>query len=387
MLILKAYRYRSEPNSFQREAFEQYAGCCRFVWNWALDQRRQYYAATGKSVSWVDQANQLKHLKKQFPFLAQAPSQSLQQVLKDLDRAYKGFFKAGRGFPRFKKKGVHDAFRLPQGFRLIGNYVRLPKVGEVKLRLSRKIEGHPKSVTVSRRGPHWYVSVLTEMSVADNLIAFEDSGISSAVGIDMGVRTLATVSNGSEYHHCDYSKLERKRLRAQRALSRKKKGSANFAKAKLRLARIHERIADKRNDTLHKATTAISKNHTIVYLEALNTKGMSASAKGNAENHGRNVRAKAGLNKAILSQGWYEFKRQLAYKLAWRGGILIEIDPRYTSQTCCKCGHREKENRKEKRFQCVNCGHAEDADLNAAKNILAVGQTVTACGDIGRISA
>lgn len=385
MLILKAYRYRLEPNRSQREAFEQYAGCCRFAWNWALDQRRQYYAATGKSVSWVDQANQLKHLKKQFPFLAQAPAQALQQVLKDMDCAYKGFFKARRGFPRFKKKGVHDAFRLPQGFRLIGNYVRLPKVGEVKLRLSREIEGQPKSATVSRRGKHWYVSVQVE--VPDNVIAFEDASSVCAVGIDMGVRTLATLSDGAEYHHADFNKLERKRLRAQRALSRKKKGSANFRKGKARLARICEAIANKRCDTLHKATTAISKNHTIVYVEALTTQGMSASARGNAERPGRNVRAKAGLNKAILSQGWHEFKRQLAYKLAWRGGNLIEIDPRHTSQTCHQCGHCERANRKDKRFQCVNCGHTEDADLNAAKNILAVGQTVSACGDIRRISA
>lgn len=385
MPILKAYKYRLEPNKSQRMAFEQYAGCCRFVWNWALDQRQQYYAATGKSMSWVEQDAQLKHLKKQFSFLGEAPAQSLQQVVKDLDRAYKGFFKEGRGFPRFKKKGgIYDSFRVPQGFRVVGNYIRLPKVGEVKFRLSRELEGIAKSVTVSRRGAHWYASVQVEVVEPSNLIPFCEG---SAVGIDMGVTTLATLSDGSEFHHNDFSQLERKRLRAQRSLSRKKKGSSNFRKAKARLSRIHEFIANKRLDTLHKATTAISKNHAVVYVEALNTKGMSTSAKGDMETPGKNVRAKAGLNKAILSQGWHEFKRQLKYKLAWQGGNLIEINPRYTSQTCPKCGHTAKENRRGKRFVCVKCGHTDDADRNAAINILEVGQTSTACGDIRRISA
>lgn len=381
---LKAYKYRLDPSRSQCEAFEQYAGCCRFVWNWALDQRKQYYAATGKSMSWAEQDAQLKHLKKQFSFLGEAPSQSLQQVVKDLDRAYRGFFKEGRGFPRFKKKGIHDSFRVPQGFRVVGNYVRLPKVGEVKFRLSRELEGMAKNLTVSRRGGHWYASIQVEVTVPDNVVPFENE---QPVGIDMGVRTLATLSDGSEFHHPNFSKLERKRLQAQRALSRKKKGSNNFKKAKSRLSRIHEAIANKRMDTLHKATTTISKNHAVVYIEALNTRGMSASARGNVAQPGKNVRAKAGLNKAILSQGWHEFKRQLGYKLAWRGGNLIEVDPRYTSQTCNQCGHCEKENRKEKRFECVLCAHSEDADVNAAKNILAVGQTVSACGDIRRISA
>ena len=384
MPTLKAYKYRLEPNSSQCEAFERYAGCCRFVWNWALDQRQQYYAATGKSMYWAEQDAQLKHLKKQFSFLGVAPSQSLQQVVKDLDRAYKVFFKEGRGFPRFKKKGIHDSFRVPQGFRVVGNYARLPKVGEVKFRLSRELEGVAKNITVSRRGAHWYASVQVEVIEPSNLIPFSEG---SSVGIDMGVTTLATLSNGSEFHHLDFSQLERKRLRAQRSLSRKKKGSSNFRKAKARLSRIHESIANKRLDTLHKATTAISKNHAVVYVEALNTKSMSASARGDMEQPGKNVRAKAGLNRSILSQGWHEFKRQLGYKLEWNGGQLVEVNPCYTSQTCSGCGHCEKENRSKKKFHCLQCGHSEDADINAAKNILAVGQTVSACGDIGRISA
>jgi putative transposase len=236
MPILKAYKYRLEPNSSQRVAFEQYAGCCRFVWNWALDQRKQYYAATGESLSWAEQDAQLKYLKKQFPFLSDAPSQCLQQVIKDLDRAYKGFSREGRGFPKFKKKGVHDSFRLPQGFRVVGNYIRLPKVGEVKFRLSRELEGVAKNVTVSRRGGHWYVSVQVEAAKPSNIIPFGGA----PVGIDLGVRTLATLSDGSGFHHPDFSALKRKRLQAQRALARKKKGSSNFKKAKARLSRIHE---------------------------------------------------------------------------------------------------------------------------------------------------
>jgi putative transposase len=173
---------------------------------------------------------------------------------------------------------------------------------------------------------------------------------------------------------------EERLAREQRKLSRKKKGSENWKKQKREIAKLHHTIANVRQDFLHKLSTGISKNHAKVYVEGLQIKNMSASARGTVEEPGRNIKAKSGLNKSILDQGWYEFKRQLDYKLSWSGGILVEVNPRHTSQTCSCCGYAAKENRvSQDVFRCQVCGHEENADINAAKNILTVGQTGMAC--------
>jgi len=373
MIVNKAYRFRLEPNCTQREQLERYIGANRFVWNWFLDQRKQHYGACSKGVNYVEQANQLKSLKAFYPFLSDCPSQTLQQTLKDLDKAYQSFFK-GMGFPKFKKKGVHDSMRFPQGFSVCGNYLRLPKIGTIKLRLSRKVKGTIKNVTVSRRGKHWYASLCCELEQS------LESATGSPVGIDLGVTNLITFSNGERVAPVDFTKLEHSKRKQQRILSRRKKGSGYWKKAKARLSRIHERIADKRLDYLHKLSTEISKNHATVVVEDLKVVNMSRSAKGTTEEPGSNVKAKAGLNRSILSQGWGEFVRQLDYKTHWRNGNLVKVDPRHTSQCCSKCGHTAKENRPtQATFRCQSCGHTEHADVNAAKNILAVGLTVSAC--------
>jgi putative transposase len=178
-----------------------------------------------------------------------------------------------------------------------------------------------------------------------------------------------------------FRRHEGKLAKAQRKLSRKEKGSENWKKQKQEVARLHHRISNVRNDYLHKLSTEIGKNHATVYVEKLNIRGMSSSAKGSKEDPGRNVRAKAGLNKSILDQGWYEFRRQLAYKLEWSGGSLVEVDARYSSQRCSKCGHTEKDNRRSQaEFVCLSCGEEQHADANAARNILTVGQMGVACG-------
>lgn len=382
MIVNKAYRFRIEANCTQREQLERYAGCTRFVWNWFLEQRKQHYAASGKGASWLDQDAQLKHLKAFYPFLSDCPSQSLQQTLRDLDKAFQSFFK-GAGYPRFKKKGEHDSMRFPQGFSLCGDHLRLPKIGEVKLRLSRKVHGTIKNVTVSRRGKHWFASLCCE--VVEHLAP----STGPAVGIDLGVANVVSLSTGERVKPCSFTKLERAKRKQQRILARRRKGSANWKKAKAKLGRVHERIGDKRNDFLHKLSTAISKNHAQVVVENLQVGNMTKSAKGTPEDPGVNVKAKAGLNRSILEQGWGEFVRQLDYKTQWRGGALVKVDPRHTSQRCSCCGHTASENRlSQSVFHCVQCGHSEHADTNAAKNILAcatssgllaVGLTVTAC--------
>ena len=209
------------------------------------------------------------------------------------------------------------------------------------------------------------------------------------IGIDLGIARFATISDGNILRpYNSYRKYEKKLAREQKKLSKKKKGSKNRLKQKHKIQRLHKRIADSRLDYLHKSTTWIAKSHGKVVLEDLKIANMTKSAKGNLENPGKNVSAKSGLNKSILDQGWYEFKRQLEYKLNWLGGELVLVDPRYTSQKCHACGHVDKENRKNQaKFLCTSCGHEDNADNNAALNILAAGHAVSACGDIGSVAS
>jgi putative transposase len=200
----------------------------------------------------------------------------------------------------------------------------------------------------------------------------------------VGVAKLAAMSTGEDVHPIDsFRRLERRLAHQQRSLCRKKKFSCNWKKQRAKVARVHIRIADARNDFLHKTSTPISKNHAVVYLEDLKIKNMSASARGTKDHPGKQVRAKAGLNKAILDQGWYEFRRQLDYKLRWRGGRVVLVPPQHTSQTCARCGHVCAESRRTQAlFVCVACGHIANADTNAAMNILRAGQALSACGGV-----
>jgi len=203
------------------------------------------------------------------------------------------------------------------------------------------------------------------------------------VGIDVGISKFATLSTGeviASVH--SLRQMEQKLAKLQRKLAKKKKGSRNAQKIKHKIRKCHIRIANVRNDHLHKTTTMLCKNHAVLVVEDLQVKKMSQSAKGTIENPGRNVRAKTKLNKSILDQGWGEFVRQVTYKQQWMGGRVIKIAPQYTSQRCSYCGHTAKENRTmQARFCCVKCGHIENADVNAAKNIEAAGRAVLDCGE------
>jgi putative transposase len=359
----------------------RFAGCCRFVWNKALALEKEAYEKDNKRNGFSKLCAILGTWKKEdgTAFLGEAHSQILQQALKDLDRAYVNFFQKRADFPRFKRKGVHDAFRYPQGFKLDEDNARifLPKIGWVRYHKSRGTEGTPKQVTVSLSAGKWYVSIQTEREVD-----CQQHTSQSVIGIDMGIASFATFSDGNSLQPLNsFRKHEKKLATLQHVLAKKVKFSENWRKQKAKVVRLHKKIADVRNDFLHKSTTTISKNHALVVMEDLKVKNMSASASGSVENPGRNVRAKSGLNKSILDQGWFEFRRQLSYKLAWNGGMLLLIPPQYTSQTCHKCGNVDKNNRtSQASFVCTACGHTANADHNAALNILAAGQAVSACG-------
>ena len=346
-----------------------FAGCSRFVWNEVLALNELRHECGEKRLGYKAMCEYLVYLKDEYPFLREVHSQPLQQTLKDLAIAYQRAFepKLSARFPRFKKRGRTQGIRFPQGFAIDGSGVSLPKIGWIGFRKSREIEGEPKNVTVSFDGCHWYVTAQAEREVDESIHASD-----SVVGIDLGVARFAALSDGSFVEGANAFKKYQKRLAFyQRRMARKVRFSANWQKAKRKVTKTQRKIRNIRNDTLHKASTTISKNHAVVVMEDLRITNMTASAKGTLEDPGTNVRAKSGLNRRILDQGWGEFRRQLGYKLAWNGGSLLLVDPRNTSRTCAQCGHVSAENRQtQAAFRCVACGHAANADTNAAINIL-----------------
>ncbi|HDK03317.1 MAG TPA: transposase, partial [Gammaproteobacteria bacterium] len=251
----------------------------------------------------------------------------------------------------------------------------------LRYRNSRDVLGTVKNVTVSRFCGQWYVSIQTEREVERPIPK------GSAIGIDMGVVRFATLSDGTFFAPLNSFKRHEDRLRkAQQAMSRKVKFSNHWKKAKSRIQKIHARIGNARRDYLHKTSTAISQNHAMVCIEDLQVRNLSKSAAGSTEKPGRNVRAKSGLNKSILDQGWFEFRRQLDYKLAWKGGWLVAVPPQNTSRTCPCCGHVSADNRQtQARFECVECGFEENADVVGAINVLRAGHARFACEVSGAV--
>jgi len=315
-------------------------------------------------------ATRLLQWKKQYPFLTEVPSQALQQRLMDLDKALREACnpKNPKQFPKFRKKyKAQESFRYPQGFEIAENRIYLPKFGWVRFFKSRDIEGKPKNVTVTQRGGDWFISVQTEIITA---LPLHPSP--TAVGGDFGIKRILTLSDGTVFSPINALKKHEHTLRiAQRKQSRQVKRSSNWHKQRRKIQKIHVKIADVRLDWLHRISSHVSKNHALIVLEDLSIKNMSASAKGTVDNPGKNVRQKVGLNRAILDQGWGELKRQITYKQEWRGGMTLFVDPAYTSQECSACGHVSQENRPcQELFYCRKCGHTENADENAAKNVL-----------------
>ncbi|MCK5611266.1 transposase [Candidatus Pacearchaeota archaeon] len=386
MKIRKAYKFKLKPKSGQEHSLARFAGCNRFAWNRALAIIKESLDKKEGYLNYNAIAKRLTSWKKEveFSFFKEVHSQPLQQTLKDLDRACKDGFKKDKGFPKFKKRGVHDSFKYPQGIKITGSLVFIPKIGWVKFQKSREIKGTIKNTTVSKRCGYWYVSFQVEL---EQEVVFHPS--KSVVGIDLGVAKFATLSDQTIYSPVNsFKSLRTKLAKHQRKLARKKKFSENWKKQKSKITRIHSKIADVRKDWLHKISTEISKNHAMISVENLKIKNMSKSAKGSTKEHGKNVKAKSGLNRSILDQSWFEFVRQLEYKQLWKGGDLIKVDPKYTSQKCNKCNHTAKENRKtQSKFKCIECGHSENADINAAKNILEAGLSSLACRDIKKIAS
>jgi putative transposase len=386
MIILRAYQYRLEPTAEQAARLRVLCGHARFIWNHGLAECLRRHEAGEKIPSYAELCKLLTGWKQnpELVWLGEAYTDNLQQKLKDLHTAWMRYFDKSLADekPVFKKKGKSkDGIRFVNFNKyceLDGRRVKLPsKLGWLKFRQSQAIEGTIKNCTVSTRAGHWYISFQVEQTVAEPAHPSR-----SAIGLDMGVAKFVTLSDGSCYQPLNaYRKHQRRLAIEQRKLARKVKFSNNWRKQKRVIQRLQARIANCRLDYLHKTSTTISKNHAMVAIEDLKVSNMSKSAKGTPEQPGKNVKAKSGLNKSILDQGWGEFRRQLEYKQAWRGGLVVAVPPQYTSQTCPCCGHVSADNRRtQAQFRCVECGFKENADVVGAINVLARGHRVLACG-------
>lgn len=380
-MILRGFRYKLAPTGDQAALFRQFAGVCRLVYNLALEQRRdwwrQFAAQTGSRLNYVAQARELTALRADCDWIAAVSQTCQQQALRDLDKAYANFFAGRAGYPSPRRKGINDAFRF-QGRevefeRLNRNWgrVRLPKIGWVRFRWTRAITGAIKNVTVSHDPLGWHISFACEI---EHSAPANDDRL--AVGIDRGIAHTLALSDGTfaDMPMERLRLLDRRARKQGRKLARCKRGSVRRHKMRARLSAIKAKAARIRKHFNHVQSSRIAKAHGTAVIEALATASMTRSASGTIEQPGRNVRAKSGLNRAILEQGWHQFATFLAYKLEANGGFLVSIPPAYTSQTCSSCGSTSKHHRKSQAvFQCCDCGHSSHADTNAAINILRAG--------------
>jgi putative transposase len=384
--MLRSHRIALDPNNTQATYFARACGTARFAYNWALGEWKQRYEG-GEKPSEAGLRRELNARKREeFPWMLEVTKCAPQMAIIHLGDAFKRFFAGQAKYPQFKKKGQHDSFTITNDqFRVEGSRIRIPNLGWVRMREDLRFVGKIVSATISRTAHRWFVSITVETPETHATVCENQA----TVGVDLGVETMATLSTGEKVEGTKPHKRLLKRLkRLSRSLSRKVKGSRNREKAKRKIARLHARIAQIRSDAMHKLTTNLANQFGTVVVEDLNTKGMSASASGTIENPGKNVKAKSGLNRSILDQGFYEFRRQLDYKMEERGGVLVVADRWFaSSKTCSSCGHKcDLLPLSVREWSCPACGALHDRDVNAAKNLanLAVSSTVIACGE-GRL--
>jgi len=370
-LIIKSYKYKLKTNNTQYEILNNWINTCRAVYNLSLETKIEAYKTRQVSLSKYDLMKQLPELRNEFEWIKDVPSQSMQNVVERLDAAYKKFFKGG-GFPKFSKKGAYKSILFKQGVKYSKTHVTFPKIGKIRFFNSKNIPNGSKIKTaiVRKEVDGFYISIVVEQITEKK--HFNPKSDNQAVGIDMGVSKFYSLSTGDSKENPRVLKSFEKEMRiAQRSLSRKVKKSNNWYKQLKKVQKIHLKIGRVRKDFSQKASTELISSFSKIAVEDLKLKNMTKSSKGDSENHGKMVKQKSGLNRVILDVGIGEFFRQLDYKSKWYGREFVKVDPKYTSQTCSDCSHKSKQNRKtQSKFECVNCGHKENADINAAKNIL-----------------
>ena len=379
-MISRTYKYRLYPTKGQQDTLEKHLSLCRWLYNHFLEEKRILYEKNKIRISCFDQIKEIPKLKKEKPELRKIYSQTLQDVARRLDKAFQNFFrrveenKNGKkqkvGYPRFKGYWRYDSFVYPQsGFELKDNKLDLSKIGSLKIKLHREIEGNIKTLTIRRTNTNkWFAC----FSVEIDMELPKKKGIKNFLGIDVGLDSFLTTDKGEKIDNPRYLKGSEENLsKIQRWHSRKKLKSNNRSKSRLKVARIHERITNQRLDFLHKLSHRLVSNFQLIAFERLNIKGMTKNKY---------------LSKSIIDASWGRFLQQLAYKAEEAGVWAVGVNPKNTSQICSGCNHLVKKTLSQKRHKCPNCGLTIDRDVNAARNILNLALTTVgtagsnACG-------
>lgn len=360
------FNYRIYPNKEQEELLQKTFGCCRFVYNYYLNKKIEKYKLDKSNIGYFACCADLTSLKKEkdYEWLKEAPADCLQSALKDLDNAFNNFFRSiksngGFGFPKFKSKYNNEKkFRVKQNIQLLEKHIIIPKIGKIKCVVSKKINGKIINCTVIQKpSKKYFVSICYE--VLEYVIPNKTK---NDVGIDLGIKNFATLSNGNEYKNPKYFKKSEKKLsKLQKQLSRKNIGSKRYEKARIKVAKAQEKIANQRSDFLHKISTQIINDYDLIAIEDLSVSGMKKN---------RN------LSKSISDVGWRDFRNKLEYKADWYDKKVISVSKFYpSSQTCSNCGYINKKTKdlSVRTWICPKCGVTHDRDINAAKNILAEG--------------
>ena len=363
--IFKAYKFRLYPNKTQKELIEKTFGCCRFVYNQLLALKKEKYENGSIKMSKFDCNNYCNQvMKKEYEWLNEVDSIALTNSIFNMDNAFQGFFK-GKGYPKFKsKKDNYKSYKTKLVKNNIAidyncNAIKLPKLKWVKAKIHRRFMGKIKSATISQvPSGKYFVSILVEEDIQPI------NKNENQVGIDLGISDLAILSTGKKFKNPRFIKQSEKKLaKEQRKLSKMQRGSNNYEKQRIKVAKLHEHIANQRKDYLHKITSYLSKNYTLICLEDLSSSNLM-------KNHH--------LAKAIADVSWYEFNRQLEYKMNWYGGQIVKIDKWYpSSQICSSCGENTgKKPLHVREFTCPYCGEKHDRDINASINILKEGKRI-----------
>lgn len=366
----RAYKYRIYPTVCQEEILRKTIGSCRFIYNWALAQRREAWIANKQSLSYAKTASEMTKLKEspEKEWLNEISSVCLQQSLRNLDVAFSNFFRKKSAYPAFKtRKNGGSAQFMTNAFRINGDNLFLAKIKTpIAVKWSRQLSSSPSSCTISQNAAgQWFASFLCEEEIQK--LALCDKRI----GIDVGIENFATLSDGRKFQSPKaIRKLRKKMARLQRQHSRKKKGSKNSERARKKVALLYQHIVDVRKDFLHKLSTQLVRENQAIALEDLAVSNMVKNRK---------------LSRCISEQGWRDFRRMLEYKCEWYGRELLIVDRWFpSSKTCSCCGAKASFGLETRTWTCGACGASHDRDINAAKNILSAGQAVAACGADGR---
>jgi putative transposase len=392
-MVQRAFRFRCYPNAVQQTALAQTWGCVRLVFNKALAWRSDVWKHQQRSVSYVETSAALTRWKRdpELAFLREVSTVPLQQSLRHLQRGFANFFAKRAKYPRFKARHRSNLSLeyTKSGFRFKGDQLWLAKMdAPLHVRVSREFPMETAtSVTVTQDAAgRWHVSILC----TDQVEALPATG--TAVGVDLGVADALVLSDGRRLNPEDDFNIRAKQdkvVKYQRRLAKKTRDSNNYGRAKTKLAKAHATLTDARRDWLHKTTTDLVRYYDVIVIEDLNVAGMTRSAKGTAVRPGKNVRAKAGLNRSILNHAFGQFRQLLEYKANWYDKQVIVVDRYYpSSRTCSACGQINTQLQlKDRAWVCGTCQTVHDRDLNAATNICAAGLVVKACGDHVRPTA